>query len=134
MRFATMSSPDTRMRRRMPGLHDGNLVRAERVGGSWSAQVKMRDVGHLLDIATNYYEHSPDGSWIHVGSYRRLIDCQEAAARLIAGTHVLYGAHGNECGAVPARIIPFRDAADEIRRRTALDLSDEEVLEGGTAA
>lgn len=109
---------DTSMRRESPGLYAGDIVRVEKVGSSWSTQVRARDVGSLIGKLTNIYEYHPDGVWTPVGSYRRLVDCQETAKRLVAGTHVVIGAHSTSSGKVPVAVVPSPVVNDEISRLT----------------
>lgn len=53
------------MTRKMPGLHEGVNLRAEKNRrGGWSFEMRMRPLG----AGTFWYEHTPDGQWISISS------------------------------------------------------------------
>lgn len=74
----------TLMTRKLPGLYEGDYVRAERVDGRWRCEVLMRPIGR-----SGYYEFSSrQGAWMRIGAYRTLEICEDAARALKAGTHL----------------------------------------------
>ena len=85
-----MSTDDTclAMTRKMPGLHEGVNLRAEKsTRGGWSFEMRMRPLG----AGTFWYEHTPDGQWVPIGSWKTLRAGRDAAELLRKGTHYWEG-------------------------------------------
>lgn len=72
-----------KMKLRFSGLYDGDEVRAERRGTSWLFQMKCRKLGDR----EGWYEYSPTGLWVCIGSWPTLDRGLWIAARLRSGSH-----------------------------------------------
>lgn len=78
--------PDLRMRLRMPGLHDGENLRAERNYrdcGGWRFEMRMERLGDT----TFWFEYAPRGHFLPIGTWPTLKAGQKAAESLRSGTH-----------------------------------------------
>lgn len=80
-----MESSRLDMRRIMPGLHAGDMIRAERKNdGHWAFDMKMR---RISEKGPWWFEPDNHGPWQSIGPWPTLERGRQAAERLISGTH-----------------------------------------------
>ena len=80
-----MDNDPLAMRRIMPGLHEGELIRAERKNdGHWAFDMKMR---RIAENGPWWFEPDINSPWHPIGSWTTLAKGQQAAELLRTGTH-----------------------------------------------
>ena len=109
------------MRRVMAGLHEGPDMRAERVGGAWRIDVRMRDVGAVVGQDTGVYEFDAGSGWVSVGTYPSLGMAALVLDRLKAGTHAYVRPYGTGGEPIPGQVVPFPDATAILAERGFCD-------------
>lgn len=115
-----MTDRGSRMKKEMAGLYAGDRVRVERnLDGGWRTEVKLRDCGEAIGVATGYMEGSDEGLWTHVGTYRTMKQAQKACDALFSGSHVFRSSYGGEDGWIPGTLVPFPEASEAIAEATA---------------
>lgn len=79
------NSKSLAMRRLMPGLHEGDMIRAERKkDGNWAFDMRLRQI---RENGPFWFEPDNDGPWQSIGSWPTLAKGKQAAELLRTGTH-----------------------------------------------
>lgn len=99
------------MRRKLPGLYEGDRIRCERgADGLWHAQAKAREIG-----SSAFFEAFHAGEWVGCGRFRTIAIVEGVDAALQAGEYVidlrLNGGRGH--------IVPREAVEDQIRAACA---------------